>query len=389
MEIKTRDLRQNISANTWNNTKCGTIIAPTGFGKTKVATIAIDKLIDLGVITGTNDVLIIVPLIELKNQWERVLKNEGLDKYSQVVVVNTACKNIYHCKFMIVDEIHRLGAPEFSKILNNVSYQYILGLTATLERTDGKHHLITQYCPIVDRIDIDECVKNGWVSPFVVYNLAVNFTDDEYKAYKVADSLFKYATMRCGYGKFAFQNAQEWLKSGTPQQKSYAGMYFNSMKKRKQIILNSKNKILITKQILDKFPDRISVVFNETIDSARKISDLVGEESVLFHSKMTKTDREKALKLFKDRSTNKRVLSSVKSLQEGFDYPYCSLGIIVSGTSIKRSAIQSVGRIIRYVEGKRAIIVNLFIPNSQDFYWVKNRTKDQNPVWITDVDEIV
>lgn len=383
----TRDLKQEEIVKLWvNNGGIGTVQAATGFGKSTVGKLSIDYLKS---VKSDCTVLVVVPFIELKNQWEINLKKWGVSLFSKVSVINTACKTPETCDLLIIDEIHRLAAPEFSKLIQVVDCKLKLGLTATLERSDGKHAIIEQYAPVIAEVTMDECVKEGWVSPFVVYNLEVDFTEVERIQYKKAENSFKYAALQCGFGAQAFKNAQQWLKSGNPQQKGFAGMYFNSMRKRKELILNSVNKPLFVKEIVKLFPDRTTVVFNETIESAEEVNRLLGDECVIFHSGLKKTEKEASLKLFKDRRNKKRVISSVKALQEGFDYPHCSLGIIVSGTSVKRTAIQSTGRIVRFVEGKRAIIVNLYIKDSQDFFWCRTRTKEQNPVWIKSLDEIV
>lgn len=384
----TRDLKQEEVIKLWSQSGSrSTLVAPTGFGKSRVGKLAIEEIKQIQY--DNYKVILVVPLTELKNQWEEHLRNWKLDKLTEVLVINTACKNNYECDLLILDEIHRVGAPEFSKVLQNIKYSFVLGLTATLERSDGKHVMIEQYAPVIAEVTMDECVKNGWVSPFVVYNLEVDFTEVERIQYKKAENSFKYAAMQCGFGSQAFKNAQSWLKSGTTQQKGFAGMYFNSMRKRKELILSSVNKPLYVREIVNKFPDRMAVVFNETIEAATEVNRLLGDTAVLFHSKMKKSEREEALRLFKDRRNKQRVISSVKALQEGFDYPHCSLGIIAAGTSITRTAIQATGRLIRFVEDKRAIIVNLYIKDSQDFYWVRSRTKDQKPVWIKSLDEIV
>ena len=40
----------------------------------------------------------------------------------------------------------------------SVKYKYILGLTGTLERLDGRHKLLEKYCPVVDRVTVEEAI---------------------------------------------------------------------------------------------------------------------------------------------------------------------------------------------------------------------------------------
>jgi superfamily II DNA or RNA helicase len=46
-------------------------------------------------------------------------------------------------------------------IFDVVDYQFILGLTATLERLDGKEVIIKKHCPVIDEITIDLATENG------------------------------------------------------------------------------------------------------------------------------------------------------------------------------------------------------------------------------------
>jgi superfamily II DNA or RNA helicase len=37
----------------------------------------------------------------------------------------------------------------------------ILGLTATLERLDGKEYIIKEYCPVCDEVTIEDALQNN------------------------------------------------------------------------------------------------------------------------------------------------------------------------------------------------------------------------------------
>ena len=94
------------------------------------------------------------------------------------------------------------------------------------------------------------------------------------------------------------------------------------------------------------------------------------------------------MKKFKDGRTKQRVISAVKALNAGFDVPDCSLGIVAAGNSKKLDNIQRTGRIIRYVPGKEAIIINLYAPDTQEVAWLTNRQEGQEVIWVENVNEI-
>ncbi len=88
-------------------------------------------------------------------------------------------------------------------------------LTATLEREDGLHDIILDYLQLIDQVTVDECLDNGWISPYTVYNVAVPLPDDEQIAYKKVNNSFKHFAATLGFGGDAFRNAQKYLKSGS------------------------------------------------------------------------------------------------------------------------------------------------------------------------------
>ena len=71
----------------------------------------------------------------------------------------------------------------------------------------------------------------------------------------------------------------------------------------------------------------------------------------------------------------KRIISSVKALNVGFNVPDCSLGICAAGSSKALDNIQRRGRTVRLQEGKTAIYVNLYVKGSQEVKWVRKRTQ--------------
>ena len=116
-------------------------------------------------------ILVVVPTEALKNQWLEHIENNGFQFNVEVVIINTCIKHSWTCDMLIIDEAHRVGAEEFSKIFECVKYKLILGLTATIERLDGKHVIIKKYCPVIDNIPMLECLANGWISKYKEYQV--------------------------------------------------------------------------------------------------------------------------------------------------------------------------------------------------------------------------
>ena len=139
---------------------------------------------------------------------------------------------------------------------------------------------------------------------------------------------------------------------------------------------------------LEKFKDRKALLFSASTDFADSVQEELGDICLSFHSKRTKKDQATILKKFKDNRTKQRVISSVKALNAGFDVPDCSLGIVAAGNSRKLDNIQRTGRIIRYVPGKTAVIINLYAPDTQEVSWLNKRQEGQDVRWVNSVEEI-
>ena len=93
--------RQKVCAKNWlKNKGKGTLVACTGFGKTRVALILIKALLAKHPKTK---VLVVVPTETLKNQWISLLDQWGFGLNCDVQIINTVIKNKYYCDLLIID----------------------------------------------------------------------------------------------------------------------------------------------------------------------------------------------------------------------------------------------------------------------------------------------
>lgn len=170
----TKDERQDIGVEKYISAGAkGTAVYPTSFGKTIFAI----KIIKALRRTKTwREVIIVVPTIPLHDQWLTILFEHGLMDFTKVVVINTAIKSKQKCSLLVIDEIHRTGADTFRQVFESIEYQFILGLTATLERSDKKHEIIKKHCPVFDKISVAEARANKWMAPYTEYNLGIQLS---------------------------------------------------------------------------------------------------------------------------------------------------------------------------------------------------------------------
>lgn len=373
--ILDRTARQIQGLRRWREANfCGIAEYPTGFGKTYTAIMAIKGMIPKKNITSC---LVVVPTLELKSQWETELKKNKVT-IAKVMVINSAIKHLHKVDMLVLDEVHRYAAESFRNIFNTVSCDYILGLTATLEREDGFHEVILEYLTVFDQISVDEALDNCWIAPYKVYNIPIELSNDDQIEYNKANNAFKHFAAKLGHGANAFKNATSYLKSSDKALQGQAGAYYNSLRKRKSICQNNSNKILATKAIIDVMGGRNGLIFSATTEFAENLQDCLGDICMTFHSKIKRKDQELIVKRFKDKRTKVRFLSSVQALNEGFNVPDCSLAIIAGSTSTKRTFIQQLGRVVRKTPDKEAVIVNLYTPGTQEEVWMKKRLEGIN-----------
>ena len=138
----------------------GILCAPTAFGKTVTAAALIAR-------RGVNT-LVLVHRTELLRQWQERLQtflgvgkgvigtiSSGKAKPTgriDIAVMQSLCRQgevseqVENYGHVIVDECHHLSAVSFEAILKRVKAKYVLGLTATPIRRDGRQPIIFMQC---------------------------------------------------------------------------------------------------------------------------------------------------------------------------------------------------------------------------------------------------
>jgi superfamily II DNA or RNA helicase len=391
----------------WFNTGMkGLLVAYTAFGKSSGISIPIIQEYK------PKNLIIVVPTLRLKEDWELKLKKNNLEGI--VLVINTAIKNIYECDLLIIDEIHRAASIEFIKVFDSIKYTHILGLTASIERSDGRHSLILEKLPILDNVSLEEGLEKGWIDPFECIKIPIELNNIEKTNLNKLNDILEDLKSKLGStkpmqaAKFYknYLNLNKWCygnKTGKvhfiktleneigkekldalfdkyfirPDKthpyfiKSHvAKKYLQNVGKRAELLYNVENKLYKTLELLQEYEEEYKFVFAQRIEFLEKLGSMLPENTFgLYHSKMTKKDKNKSFEEFVNDDGIKTLLSA-KSLVEGVDIPKLSISIVTSYTSTMLNKIQTFGRTMRKYKNKRAVIIYLYVPLTQEQVWL-------------------
>lgn len=377
-----RTERQEQGVQRWvDNKLCGTLNWATGVGKTRGGLMAISRFLKKN---PTKSVIIVVPSEPIQRQWNQELIDWNLFQQCSVKTMSDTSVNKYSCTLLVIDEIHKVGAPTLLNIFKNVQYTIILGLTATFERLDGKDEIISKKCPIVDTISVEEAIENKWLADYREYEVLIEPEDiDVYKEvnkeFYEHFSYFNYdfnLAMKCATDwkrrselakERCREDQSEDFKTVNKQILVHAMGFSRTLQARKKYIYNHPKKIELTNLILENRQDKKCITFSATVAMAEKIkygAVYSGKDSV----------KKGRMNLQEFVQQDRGVLNTVMKLNEGFNCPDISVSVILGFNSSSTTKKQRVGRVIRQKEGKVAEVFTLVLKGTVEEEWFRKST---------------
>lgn len=362
----------------------GSIIAGTGFGKSRCGVLAAGET--LRRLEGDGKAIVLVPTVQLREQFEEEFSkwnyDDIVDKVDFVCYQSAYKLEDNHYDIVICDEVHLGLSPEYRKFFENNTYDRILCMTATLPEENEYKLYLFKIAPTVYKISLDQCVAMGLVSPYDIVCVPISLTEEEHADYKKINNNFVYWKYKLGQFD-AFNTAKAIManKNATPAEKQSAARFYAAIRDRKKIVDFAANKVGELQKIILTHLDSKILVFGGANDFTDTLCDATQPFSVAYHSGKTKKQREVALKDFKE--GNKNVLCSTKALNQGLDVPDASIGVVCGLTSKALPMIQRIGRLIRFQEDKKGKIYILYVKDSQEEKWLKSSVKDlKNITWL-------
>ena len=377
-----RTERQEQGVQRWvDNKLCGTLNWATGVGKTRGGLMAISRFLKKN---PTKSVIIVVPSEPIQRLWNQELIDWNLFQQCSVKTMNDTSVNKYSCTLLVIDEIHKVGAPTLLNIFKNVQYTIILGLTATFERLDGKDEIISKKCPIVDTISVEEAIENKWLADYREYEVLIEPEDiDVYKEvnkeFYEHFSYFNYdfnLAMKCATDwkrrselakERCREDQSEDFKTVNKQILVHAMGFSRTLQARKKYIYNHPKKIELTNLILENRQDKKCITFSATVAMAEKI-----KYGAVYSGKDSVKKGRMNLQEFVQQDGG--VLNTVMKLNEGFNCPDISVSVILGFNSSSTTKKQRVGRVIRQKEGKVAEVFTLVLKGTVEEEWFRKST---------------
>lgn len=263
--------------------------------------------------------LVVTHTTNLRNQWEKEVKKcfgiqpgrigSGDFQVSSPIVcgnIQSLYRRIDDIKHLfgtvILDEMHHVSSPTFTRIIDEMPARYKIGLTGTLERKDGRHVVFRDYFGT----QIHKPPKENYMTPTIdVIKSEVRFLDGSYTPW--AERINHLA------------NNEEYVNSVALIAAKYAA---------------EGHKVLVVS-------DRVAFL--------KVCHRLVGENSVCITGDMDFEEREKTMSMIGE----KDILFGTQSIfSEGISLDKLSCLVLATPINNEPLLTQLIGRVIRKKEGK-------------------------------------
>ncbi|EIA10034.1 DUF3427 domain-containing protein [Flavobacterium frigoris] len=237
-----------------------------------------------------------------------------------------------HFDYIIIDETHRSGADSYLRLIDYFEPQFLLGMTATPERTDGNDIFQLFDHNIAYEIRLNRAMEEEMLSPFHYYGVSDLLIDSN-----VIDNK----------SDFNLLVSAERVKRIIEQAKFYGSD--NGI--TRGLIFCSRKKEAI----------ELSDLFNSN-----------GLKSISLTGDSTEVERANAIERLESDNIRDKLdyIFTVDIFNEGIDIPKINQIIMLRPTESAIIFIQQLGRGLRKVEGKNYVTVIDFIGNYENNYLI-------------------
>lgn len=229
--------------------------------------------------------------------------------------------------YLIVDECHHAAANTYQKIFTYFHPKFILGLTATPERSDGED-MLELFQNVAHKMDLKTAVERGVLVPIRCIRVKTNID---------------LTNVRIN------------------------GIKYNSQDLESKLFIPERNQLIVD-TYLKYVNGKKTVIFCASVDHAAEIAKLLRDNGVKAEAVSGRDRvgiRDKILKDYETGSTN--VLCACDLLNEGWDSPHTTVLFMARPTMSKTIYMQQLGRGTRRCPGKDDLLVIDFVDNANMF----------------------
>jgi superfamily II DNA or RNA helicase len=363
----------------------GTVVLPTGAGKTLVALLAVHA--------GGRGACVVAPTQALVGQWfsqladafgaERVGAFYAAEKEVRPITVTT-----YHSAFallerwgerfdlLVLDEVHHLAdtaegeAKAWHDALRIAPAPRRLGLTATYP--DGRDAELRRLVgPVVYRRSVGE-MTNAQLARFALARVTVRLEADETEAYRRHTEEYEAYVATRPWAELP--SGEAWPLFMTETRLSPAARHaFRAWLERESIVATSAAKLREAERILRLFPAETAVLFCGSADAAEAVSRRL---AIPIITAGTPASERKAV-LDAIAAGEMRAVASVRVLDEGWDIPAAKLGIVLGDSTrgSPRQFSQRLGRLLRRQGDSVASMFEIVAAGTHEFFTSQRRRR--------------
>jgi len=358
LELTPRPYQQS-AVDAWlRNGGRGVVVLPTGAGKTVVA---YDAIARLGV-----RALIVVPTIELLRQWRAGMIERlrlprplvgavGGGEHSigpmTVITYDSAAmkrRRLDGYGLLVFDEVHHLPAQSYRIIVEKTGAPWRLGLSATLERSDGRHEDLNALIgPVVYERAAEELSAQKHIAAYKERRIYVDLAPEEELRYEtlMAEWRWYLATKRSQLGNGPDMFSALIRRSAfDPEARSALRAHHEA----RLVAMNAEAKLAAIEDLLRKHASDKAIVFSEYVGMVDRISRQMLIPAITYRT--PPAERHAILEGFRSGKITKLVTGRV--LNEGVDVPDANVAIVASGSASMREYIQRLGRVLRPKPGE-------------------------------------
>jgi superfamily II DNA or RNA helicase len=361
----------------WKAGARGVVVLPTGTGKTHMAVLAIAR--------AQRPTLVITPTIDLMNQWYDELSLAfggevgmlGGGSYDLRPMTVTTYDSAYinlertgnQFGLVVFDECHHLPGPTYGLAATGSIAPFRLGLTATPERTDNAHeqldHLIG---PIVYRREITQ-LRGRYLADYRVETLLVSLSEEERRRYETCRELYRNFVRDQGIDLRQPDSWGQFLKIAF--RTGEGRLAYQAYREQRELALAAPAKLKLLTRILDRHHGDRVLIFTHDNATVYKIAR---EFLVPVITHQTKA-KERRNVLMKFNSGAYPIVATSRVLNEGVNVPEANVAVVMSGSSTVREHVQRLGRILRKVGDKEAVLYEIVTRGTVEEFASSRRRK--------------